>query len=65
MSYDANYLVRILYACLFYKPHFISILAQRFFSNVINITVRVVKYACFLGTQNKRAVHRKITSSIM
>jgi hypothetical protein len=48
----------------FTSPTLLAYLAQYFFSKcqsscATSITVRVVKYACFLGTQNRRAVHGK------
>jgi hypothetical protein len=64
MLYNANYLVGILHACLFTSLTWLTDSAQRFSQNdrvhvqQVQI-VRVVKYACFLGTQNKRAVHGK------
>jgi hypothetical protein len=48
----------------FYKSHLVNRFGTTFSQNdrvhVQQVqTVRVVKYACFLGTQNKRAVHGK------
>jgi hypothetical protein len=64
MSYDANYLIYILHACLFTSLTWLTDSAQHFSQNdrvhVQQVqTVRVVKYTYFLGTQNKRAVHEK------
>jgi hypothetical protein len=64
MSYDASYLICILHACPFYKSHLVNRFSTTFFQNdrvhVQQVqTVRVVKYAYFLGTQNKRAMHEK------
>jgi hypothetical protein len=54
----------ILYACLFTSFTWLTDSTQRFSQNdrvhVQQVqTVRVIKYACFLGTQNKRAVYEK------
>jgi hypothetical protein len=64
MSYNANFLVCILHACLFTSLTWLTDLAQRFSQNdKVHLQqvqmVRVVKYAYFLGTQNRRAVHEK------
>jgi hypothetical protein len=64
MSYDANYLVCILHACLFTSLTWLTDSTQPFSQNDrVNVqyvqTVKVVKYTCLFGTQNRCAVHEK------